>query len=416
MEALMGLFLLPVEMVDGTTLAHGVGGQKDLPISLSLAISGAVAALVASFTILAVAWRRPRYAAGTDEDSVGGRAVPAFVSAAVASVPFRLLLRGFGLLLFAYLAVVAVFGQNLLTNPLFGIFYVWLWVGLVPLSFLFGPFYKAISPVRSINWAFAKLAGSDPDEGMVRYPARWGYFPAGVGLFAFVWIELVSASSTQQGSVRLWCAGYLAVMIIGGALFGNRWYERADPFEVYSTLIGKMSIWAWLEDRPAEPDAPTGPSAPDRGGRLVVRSPLANLATVVIAPGLVAVVGVLFGSTVFDSFRESPMWIKFIQSASVSGFVLNNLALLGFCLGSTLIFAIACAFTGVDSNTARWSLPDRFAHSIIPIILGYIVAHYLTYFIEVGQSTLIQVSDPFSDGSNYLGTGDLQIQYFLVYQ
>ncbi len=397
----MTALLAPI--VDGSILAHGVGGQKDLPISLSLAISGAVAALVASFTILAVAWRRPRYATGSsDAATAGGRPVPRILSVVVDSVAFRALLRTFGLVLFLYTAVVAVFGQNLLTNPLFGIFYVWLWVGLVPLSFLFGPFYKAISPVRSINWVFAKISGSDPAEGMLRYPARLGYWPAALGLFAFVWMELVNSSATQQGAVRLWCAAYLAVMLIGGALFGNRFYERADPFEVYSTLIGKLSIWAWSED--------------EKGGQLLVRSPLANLATVTIAPGLVAVVGVLFGSTVFDSFRESPMWVGFIQSASVSADVLNNTALIVFCGGAIAIFAGACALTGVDPATDRWSLPDRLAHSIAPIILGYIVAHYLTYFIEVGQRTLIQVSDPFSDGSNYFGTGDLSIQYFLVYQ
>ena len=30
----------------------------------------------------------------------------------------------------------------------------------------------------------------------------------------------------------------------------------------------------------------------------------------------------------------------------------------------------------------------------MPIIVGYIVAHYLTYLVEYGQQTLIQVSDP----------------------
>lgn len=403
----MSVALVPWEIVDGSVWAHGVGGQKDLPISLSLAISGAVAALVASFTILAVAWRKPRYAADSaDMSRAGGRPLPEFVSRAVGSVAFRFSLRAFGLLAFAYTTVVAVFGQNLLTNPLFGIFYVWLWVGLVPLSFLFGPFYKAINPMRSINWAFAKVSGGDPDDAMLSYPARWGYWPAALGLFAFVWMELVNTAATQQGAVRLWLAGYLAVMLIGGAVFGNTFYERADPFEVYSTLIGKLSIWAWLEER-------DGSSSK---GRLAVRSPLANLATLTIAPGLVAVVGVLFGSTVFDSFRESPMWVTYIQSSSISAVVLNNLALIAFCGGSIAVFAVASALTGVNRATRRRSLPDRFAHSVVPIILGYIVAHYLTYFIEVGQRTLIQVSDPFSDGSNYFGTGNLSIEYFLVYQ
>ena len=158
--------------------------------------------------------------------------------------------------------MAAVFGKDVLTNPVFGMFYVWWWVGLVPASLLFGPVWKAISPVRTINVAFAKLSGSDPDRGVFAYPERLGYWPAAVGLFAFVWLELVYPHSTELGPVRLWCAVYVALMLLGGALFGNRFYERGDPFEVYSTLVAKLSIWG------------------RRDGRLVVRSPLANLDTV----------------------------------------------------------------------------------------------------------------------------------------
>ena len=49
-------------LTDAVPLAHGLGGQKDLPVPLSLAVTGSVAALVISFTVLAVAWRHPRYA------------------------------------------------------------------------------------------------------------------------------------------------------------------------------------------------------------------------------------------------------------------------------------------------------------------------------------------------------------------
>jgi hypothetical protein len=47
--------------------------------------------------------------------------------------------------------------------------------------------------------------------------------------------------------------------------------------------------------------------------------------------------------------------------------------------------------------------------------VGYIIAHYLSYLVEVGQLTLIQASDPFSDGSNYFGTADLQVSYWLSF-
>ncbi len=59
--------------------------------------------------------------------------------------------------------------------------------------------------------------------------------------------------------------------------------------------------------------------------------------------------------------------------------------------------------------------PGLFAHTIVPIIVGYIVAHYLTFLVHVGQSTIISMSDPFGTGANWFGTGDWAVNYWLAY-
>lgn len=377
---------------DGITLAHGLGGAKDLPISPELAIAGATAALVISFTVLAIAWRTPRYDAATS-----GRVAPPGLAAIVDSRAWRITWRVVGFAIFLYAVMVAVFGKDLAINPILGIVYVWWWVGLVPLSLFFGPVWKAISPVRTINLGFAKISGSDPDRGLFEYPERLGNWPAAFGLFAFVWLELVYPYPTELGPVRLWAAAYVAVMLVGGALFGNRFYERADPFEVYSTLVSRMSVWG------------------RRGEQLVIRSPLANLDTTPVRPGMVAVVAVLFGSTAFDSFQDSTRWVKFVQGGDTSPYLLNNIGLLAFCVAAGAVFALGCVLTGLGDDLRRVELPNQFAHSMIPIIVGYIVAHYLSYLVEVGWLTLIYASDPFSNGSNWFGTADLPLFTWLSY-
>lgn len=382
--------------MDDRLLAHGLGGANDLPIPVELAVAGAVGALVVSFTVLAIAWRSPRYDAATS-----GRPAPAWLGRLVTSTGWRVWWRAFGVVALLYVGWAAIAGQNTLINPFLGVFYVLIWVGLVPLSVAFGPVWKAISPHRTINLAVAKLSGSHPSVGLYPYPARLGYWPAVVGLSAFVWFELVYPSSNDVGAVRLWCAAYLAIMLIGGALFGDTFFAHADPFEVYSTLAGKLSVWG------------------TRDGQLLIRSPLANLDTVAIRPGLVGVVAVLFGSTAFDSFAESAPWVQFVQSSPVGSPLLSTLALVAFCVAVAAIFALA---TGVGRWTEpaarhegvrRSELPDVFAHSVVPIIVGYIVAHYLTFLVEHGQKTIIQLSDPLSRGDNLLGTADLAVNYWL---
>jgi len=383
--------LLP-EVLPQLLPQHGLGGAQDLPISRGLAIFGAAAAVAVSFVVLVIAWRTPRYDAATS-----GRPAPAWLSDWLDSTWWKVVLRVVGLLALLYLVLVAVRGKDLLINPIFGIFYVWMWVGVPIASLLFGRVWKGISPFRTINAGLARASGGDPDQGLLAYPERLGVWPAAIGLYAFVWMELVNPHNVDLAPVRLWCGIYLAVMILGGALFGNRFYASADPFEVYSSLVAQLSIWG------------------RRDGALAIRSPLANLDATVARPGLVAVIAVLFGSTAFDAFRESTRWLTFVQGTGASINLQNNLGLLGFCVVVGGLFWLACISTGVGPGLRRASLPDLYAHSVVPIIVGYIVAHYLSYFVEIGTQTLIQASDPLSNGSNILGTGTWSVPYWLSY-
>jgi hypothetical protein len=371
--------------------AHGIGGAKDLPIPAAYAMAGAGAALAVSFIVLALAWRTPRFDAAHQ-----GRPAPAPLASLVDSTAFAVVLRGLGFAFFAYVVFAAVAGPDLVLNPTFGVVYVLLWVGIVPMSLLFGPFYRAVSPLRTIHLLFTKLTGGRPETGMLTLPRWVGYWPASLGLLAFVWLELVYPSSTYLSPVRLWFAAYIAIVVIGAAIFGDEWFESADPFEVYSTLVGHLSFFGRRED-----------------GALVLRSPLGNLDGVPARPGLVAVVSVLFGSTAFDSFKDSSEWLQFTQSSSLSSAWLDFFALMVFCLVVAVTFSVATMATGVEHGFARRTLPDRFAHSVVPIVVGYIVAHYLSYFVETGQQTVVQLSDPLVTGANLLGTANWQVSYWI---
>jgi hypothetical protein len=375
-------------------LAHGIGGAKDLPIPAGYAFVGAAVALAVSFVVLAVAWRTPRFDAAHN-----GRPVPGWLASLVAATGFRVAVRVLGLVFTAYVAWAAVAGPDLLTNPTFGVVYVLLWVGIVPASLLFGPFYRSVSPLRTLHLLLARTTGGRPDTGLVTLPRWVGCWPAALGLLAFVWLELVYPGSTYLTPVRLWFAGYVAVLVVGAAVYGEEWFAAADPFEVYSTLVGHLSVFGRL--------------AENGDGALVVRTPLGNLDGVPARPGLVAVVAVLFGSTAFDSFKDSNEWLTFTQSVTLSSTWLDLGALLVFCAVVGVSFAAATMATGLGPGLVRRTLPDRFAHSVVPIVVGYVVAHYLSYFVEVGQQTVVLLSDPLGRGWDLLGTADLRVSYWI---
>jgi hypothetical protein len=216
-----------------------------------------------------------------------------------------------------------------------------------------------------------------------------------------VWQELVNPDSAYLGSVRIWLAAYLALMLIGAAVFGDAWLEHSDPFEVYSDLVAKLSPWG------------------RDGDRLVVRSPLANLATTAPRPGLVAVVAVLFGSTAFDSYKDTIQWLQFVDDLGLDPTLTNTVALVAFCALVAVTFTVAAVSTGVERTgpdaVRRSALPSLLAHSVIPIIVGYMTAHYLSYLVEQGQVTLMQLSDPMIRGDNLLGTANWSVNYWLSF-
>lgn len=371
--------------------AHGIGGATDLPVPSELVVVAGVVALAASFVVLTLAWRTPRYDART-----AGRALPAGLARVLDAGATRWTLRLLGLAFAAYVAWPLVVGPDVVTNPVFGTFYVLLWVGIVPASLVAGPAYRLVNPVRTVHRLLVRATGGDPSRGLLAYPERLGCWPAAAGLLAFAWQELVNPTSTLLDSVRLWLAVYVAVMLLGATVFGDVWFARADPFEVWSDLVGRL--------------APVGRRA---DGRLVLRSPLAGLDATPVRAGTVGVLAVMFGSTGFDSFKDQLRWVDFLQAQPLQQTLASALALLAFCLVVLVSFTVAAMATRVGPDYPRRELPARLVHAVVPIVVGYLVAHYLTYFVEQGQTTLIQLSDPMVDGSDLLGTGGLTVGYWL---
>jgi len=59
-------------------------------------------------------------------------------------------------------------------------------------------------------------------------------------------------------------------------------------------------------------------------------------------------------------------------------------------------------------------LAREFIHSIVPIAMAYVGAHYFTLLLYQGQAIVYLASDPLGDGSNIFGTADHEVKYGLI--
>jgi hypothetical protein len=363
---------------------HGIASRHDLPLPFSFVVIGAVLALLISFAILIFAWRQPRF------ERVGGR--PMHGLTAVVDNPVVLLIaRALVVATYAWAGLAMLAGQDLLTNPIFGFVFVWMWVGLVPISLLLGQFWRSTNPLRTIHRSLCAVARIDPEQGLLTLPTGVGVWPAAIGLFGFGWLELVQPDRTTLPVLRLWGLAWLIILILGAIVFGQRWIGAADPFEVYASTIAQMSIWRRVGDEV----------------RLV--NPLAGLNAWHAPPGATAVVAALLGSTAFDSFTNTTWWIQTVQSSSVPTIVWGTGGLLVMALIVFVSFSLAAVWMGRYGERPATAYPRLMVGSLLPIVLGYVVAHYATLLIVEGQRTAINFSDPLALGWNVFGSAEMGV-------
>jgi hypothetical protein len=363
---------------------HGIASRRDLPLPFSLVMIGAVLALVISFAILIFAWRQPRF------ERVGGRPVRG-LTAVVDNPVVTLIARALVLATYVWAGLAMMVGQDLLTNPMFGFVFVWMWVGLVPISLLLGQFWRATNPLRTIHGGLCAVARIDPQQGLVTLQAGIGVWPAAVGLFGFGWLELVQPDRTTLAVLRLWALAWLVILILGAIVFGQRWIGAADPFEVYASTIAQMSIWRRV------------------GDELRLVNPLAGLNAWRAPPGATAVVAALLGSTAFDSFTNTTWWIQTVQNSAVPTVVWGSGGLLAMIIIVFVSFSLAAAWMGRYGDRPATVYPRLMVGSLLPIVLGYVVAHYATLLIVEGQRTAINFSDPLGRGWNVFGSAEMGV-------
>ncbi|MEU7020906.1 hypothetical protein ABZ990_09680 [Streptomyces sp. NPDC046203] len=357
-----GLLAVPLPPAPlSVPLAHGVGARHDLPLPPFYAYAGAFAALFVSFLSLGLLWSASRF-----RGDLAGRPLPAAVQrladAPATRTALRLLGAAAGLALVLYLLLGPDDPDR---NPAPGAVYVLLWVGLVPASVLLGPVWRLLNPLRALSALLPARRVPRP------LPSWLGIRPAAAGLLLFTWLELVAPDNATTPVLLAALAVHTAVGLLGAARHGPAWFDHADPFEVYSSLLARLSPFGRRAD-----------------GRLVVRSPFDGLDATPPTPGLVATVSVLLGSTAYDGFSDSPRWITTLQTSPLGRTATATLGLLAAVLLVAALYALCTGVLRLFDRTLDTPLTS-FAHSLLPIALGYLVAHYFSLFVTESPRTVM---------------------------
>ena len=371
-------------------IAHGLGGRLDLPVPEWLFVYGAATVVLVSFVALGVLWKKPRL-----EDASEGRLLPRGLQRPLVSPVVETVVRSLSVLIFCVVFATANAGRDhAFFNISPWIVYVIFWVGLAFVHALLGNWWATLSPWDSIARFLA--IGERPRR---EYPKAWGVWPAAGLLLGFLFLELVVPDGATPRVLGLAIAGYTAITLGGMALFGRDvWNRQGEAFAVYFGLLSRIAPLGRRED-----------------GRVVVRPFLAGLPSLRPQPGLVAIAMIAIGSTTFDGFTGTQLWIDWTEGlGAVASVLAHATGLLATIVLAACIYALSMLAASAVARTPWHPLSVRFLHSLIPIAFAYVAAHYFSLLLLEGQTTIALASDPFGLGWDLFGTVDLEVNYTLL--
>jgi hypothetical protein len=350
--------------IPGTALGHGLNATytSRLPLAVYLIGAGLTVALSFGFVLL----RDVR--AEIPHPTTTGNLPPAWL---------RIGLRALGLIAWLWIVAQGVIGGSSDASVADLFLWVYGWVGIALVSAFVGPVWHWLDPfstIHDIGAAVLRRLGVAPWTP-ADYPSGLGRWPAVIGFAAFVWLELVMLGGGQATLVVV-LLGYTALTLAMMAQFGrDTWRANGETFTVWFRLLGRLAPYALV----------------DEAGRIRNRP----FASGLLEPGWttadVVLVALGVGSILFDGLSQTQVWFDLFGFPSIAVETVLLIAFLGLIAAAALAVT---RFVGLASTGA----------GLLPIAVGYLLAHYLTYLLIDGQRILVAISDPFQQGADLFGT------------
>lgn len=378
----MPLIALLALAAPATAAAHQLTGRFPSPIPLGAYLVAAALAVAASFAIVFL--RDP------DATVVRAAGIPERVVRVGRSV--RAVLTAIGLLGWAWVIAQLVAGGRSEGDAASLFLWTYGWVGLVLVSAFIGPAWTWLDPFATLHRGAAAIvhrlgiAGGDSAP----YPVWLGRWPAVVGFAVFVWLELAMPATRSGRALGLVLLAYTVLTLVAMAQFGrDTWRRNGEVFSVWFALVGRVAPLALVQtDEPA--DGPDG-----RPERLRVR----RFATGLLEPGAdlagLVLAALSTGAILFDGLSQTQQYFDVFGVPTIPEQTLLLVAWLAIVVG--LVLAVG-RVVGVRPLVA----------GLVPIAVGYLIAHYLTFVLFDGQRIVLTLTDPLGLGWDLLGIGEFE--------
>ena len=370
-------------------LAHGVGGRTDLPLSAWQAGWSAAVAMVLSFAALGLLWHRPLLAVLADGRPVSGIGAAGRWAAT--------LVRAAVLAVFTVVVTAGIVGADDVSANLSPVaVYVAFWVAVPVLSALVGPFWRSVGPWDTL----ARLASRRRPAGSAEPAAITGGWLAMVPVGAFLWLELVYHDGARPRVLGWAGLVYTLAVVAVARRWGTEAARRVEGFGVVIDLLARL--------------APVGRRADGRWG---LRAPLVGAAAEPLRPSEVGLVLLVLGGTAFDGVSRTRFWGN--VASGRSGWDATVVGTAGL-LWVVVVVGVAYHLAGrlgdrlTSGEEASGDFAVRFGHSLLPILLGYHVAHYFSLLVLEGQLFRVLASDPYGRGWDLFGTLATPVDWTLV--
>jgi hypothetical protein len=385
--------------------AHGFGQRYDLPLPFSLYLLGAGAAIIVSFVIVGV------FSRGASRSAAYVHMRLPMGTLALFGAAIGLLIRLAALALFMVAILAGLFGdQNPYRNIVPTLVWIVFWVGLTFVSAFVGNVWPLINPWRTFfdgaAWLYRCLGFAREPSLHLPYPPLLGVWPAFIFLLAFAWVELVDPQAAAPRHLACLALGYSILTLLGMFVFGRDiWLRRGEVFTVVFDVFARFAPLRIAD------------------GELVLRPFGAELQDSPRASASATALVLLILSTVlYDGLLATPEWASFeaslrpwfANSALQSPMAIKTTGLIAFWLLFLGAYLFVSAIMQAIAHRSATKLAQSFVFTLIPIAIGYHVAHYLAFLLVQGQYFIPLLSDPLGYGWDIFGTAAYRVDIGLV--